>query len=491
MHLIGGTYASLLPNDMRSARGVYYTPRALVSRLMDAATEAGIDWATCRVLDPASGSGAFLVPVAQRMAQAVQGADSRVILRNLKHRLRGFEIDPIAAWLSTVFLDIALHEVLGFTDEQLVTVDVCDTMLQHAGADIDLVIGNPPYGRVKLAPDLRAKYSRSLFGHANLYGIFIDIAVRHAKPGGLIAYVAPTSFLCGEYFKRLRALLAEEAPPIELDFVADRSGVFEGVLQETLLAVFKKGKVRTSARVCFVEATGSQTVVFGGTQAPLPLQREQPWIIARSASSAPLVARLRTMPNRLADWGYSVSTGPLVWNRFKNRLRDTASESTVPLIWAESVTSDGLFSFRAARRNHSPYFDVRDGDHFLLVRRPCILAQRTTSKEQSRRLVAAELPASFIRQHKAVTVENHLNMLVPRSDGPYVPTKVLSAFLNSRAADQVFRCISGTVAVSAFELQSMPLPPPDSLTRLSEILGRAHTSDEVERECFHLIGIEP
>jgi hypothetical protein len=37
----------------------------------------------------------------------------------------------------------------------------------------------------------------------------------------------------------------------------------------------------------------------------------------------------------------------------------------------------------------------------------------------------------------------------------------------------------------------MPLPPPDSLTRLSEILGRAHTSDEVERECFHLIGIEP
>jgi len=50
---------------------------------------------------------------------------------------------------------------------------------------------------------------------------------------------------------------------------------------------------------------------------------------------------------------------------------------------------------------------------------------------------------------------------------PKVLTAVLAALLNSAVVDQVFRCISGSVAVSAFELEALPLPVPSALTLLA------------------------
>jgi adenine-specific DNA-methyltransferase len=197
---------------------------------------------------------------------------------------------------------------------------------------------------------------------------------------------------------------------------------------------------------------------------------------------------MRTMPDRLADWGYKVSTGPLVWNRFKGQLKQRPAANTVPLIWAEAVSAAGTFGFRAARRNHAPYFTVTDADAWLLVKQPCVLLQRTTSKEQPRRLIAAELEPAFLREHGAVTVENHLNMLVPSGEAQHVDTATLAAFLNSGAADRAFRCISGSVAVSAYELEAMPVPSAKAMQQLTKLLRGKHTRADIERVCDQLYG---
>src|SRR3546814_1791632 len=95
------------------------------------------------------------------------------------------------------------------------------------------------------------------------------------------------------------------------------------------------------------------------------------------------------MPARLADWGYSVSTGPLVWNRFKGQLCDNPSGKAVhPLIWAEAVTSDGRFVFRAQKKNHLPYFRLGPGDGWLLVKDPCILVQRSEERRVGKECVS-------------------------------------------------------------------------------------------------------
>ncbi|HZL00369.1 MAG TPA: hypothetical protein VFC47_10755 [Caulobacteraceae bacterium] len=59
------------------------------------------------------------------------------------------------------------------------------------------------------------------------------------------------------------------------------------------------------------------------------------------------------------------------------------------------------------------------------------------------------MPAAFVERHGGVVVENHLNM-VRAISAPKAPPAVLAALLNSAVVDQLFRCISGSVAVSAF-----------------------------------------
>ncbi len=483
-YLVGITYTSMLPAAFRGKHGVYYTPPALTDQLLTMATEAGVDWASCRVLDPACGGGAFLTPLAQRIVSELGDREPAVVLEILSSRLWGFEKDPFGAWMSQVFLEMAVLDICHAARRRLPRlIEVCDSLEQQPRQDgFDLVIGNPPYGRVSLTPKQRAVYKRGLFGHANLYGLFTDLALRLTRPGGVIAYVTPTSFLAGEYFKALRGLLGREAPPHGIAFVSERKGVFEDVLQETLLAAYRRGIDSTCGVVRFISTQDNDTVSITTTGFfNLPDDPTRPWLLPRHPGQAALVERLRQMPHRLRDYGYTVSTGPLVWNRHKQQLRDQSGEGCYPLIWGEAITPSGEFVFRACKRNHKPYFQTRSGDDWLVTREPCVLLQRTTAKEQRRRLIAAELPASLIERHGAVVIENHLNMIRQRScKAPTVSIKVLSALLNSEILDQAFRCINGSVAVSAFELEALPLPPPEDIRQIQALVTHRAKKSEID-----------
>jgi adenine-specific DNA-methyltransferase len=468
---LGELYTSLLPSDYRTRHGIYYTPPALVGRLLDLVEAHGIDWSRARVLDPACGGAAFAAYVAERILRSSVKLPPEERLRDLSQRLTGFDVDPFAAWLSAVLLDVVCLPIMRMTNQRLDDViRTGDTLCLHPGelGLFDLVIGNPPYGKTTLPPDQRLRFGRSLYGHANLYGVFTDLAVSVTRPGGLIAYVTPTSFLAGEYFKKLRGMLAREAPPCSISFVSDREGVFAGVLQETMLTVARRkppGKSpdldsQVALRVENLRPQASKTVAVERIgRVSLLAKKEGPWLLPRSAKQVALVRILGRMAGRLSACGYRVATGQLVWNRHKAQFRERDGEECYPVLWAECILPGGVFEFRAHKREHRPYIRVPAAQRFLLNRAPCVLVQRTTSKEQSRRLAAAMVPADFVAAHPAFVVENHVNMLLPLAGEPGLPLDVLNAVLNSKAVDEAFRCISGSVAVSAYELENLPLPP--------------------------------
>lgn len=487
---IGGLYTSLMPEEIRSRLGAYYTPPALCERLLDMVTVAGVKWPTARVLDPACGGGAFLSPVAKRIMDSLPEQDPEDCLSSVESRLRGLEIDPFSAWISQVMLDATLIDTcleVGRLPTRIVTVcDALEAEPEHCG--FDLVVGNPPYGRIRLSQDLRRKFSRSLYGHANLYGIFTDLALRFARPNGVVGYVTPTSFLAGAYFQRLRGLLGREASMAGIDFLAERRGVFEDVLQETALTVYRLENSRQPGVVNFttVHADGFvESTPSGSFRIPEP--PDQPWVMPRRPEHDALVRLAQTMPHRLADYGYEVSTGPLVWNRHKEQFRTRRAAGCLPVIWAESIRG-GKFQFRAENRNHQKYFRVRPDQKWLVAKSPCVLLQRTTAKEQGRRLVAAELPAEFVDRHGGVVIENHVNVIGSQDEGEQVPVPVLSALLNSGFVDQLFRCINGSVAVSAYELEALPLPDPRRTARLEQLVTNGACHADIEQEVDHLYG---
>ncbi|MHC8389291.1 HsdM family class I SAM-dependent methyltransferase [Pseudomonas sp. MDT2-39-1] len=485
---IGLTYTSMLPVEHRGEYGIFYTPPALTARLIDQATSANVDWAKCRVLDPACGGGAFLAPIAQRIMKTLAHCSPKLLMQSIGNRLHGFEIDPFGAWLSQVALDAVLLPISSPSGLRLpVMVTVCDSLRHSPIKDgFDLVIGNPPYGRAKLDVETRELYKRSLYGHANLYGLFTDFAIRQTKPGGLIAYVTPTSFLAGGYFKNLRALIGREAPPIAIDFVAARKGVFDDVLQEMALTTYRRAGEAVPVAISEITSSGGVVEAIKTGSITLPKDLTLPWLLPRNSNQTELVATLVDMPFRLADWGYGVSTGPLVWNRHKSQLTYQPGSNRLPLIWAEAITADGEFIFRAEKKNHAPYFELKPSDQWLVTTKPCVLLQRTTAKEQNRRLIATALPLAFLQSHGGVVIENHINMVRPITDAPKIKASVLAAFLNSGAADRAFRCVSGSVAVSAYELESLPLPAPTALKELTRLVESGGSKESIEAACSML-----
>ena len=255
-----------LPETYRATHGIFYTPPELVDRLVMMAEQAGVAWDTCRALDPACGGGAFLLPIALRMVAAMKRADPAFILQQLGARLRGFDLDPFGAWLAQATLEMALQDVIRAAGrpapKMIETRDSLDLKKADYGI-YDLVIGNPPYGRVSLPPDRRALFKRSIYGHANLYGLFTDAALRWAKDGGIIGYVTPTSMLSGLYYKALRGLLAAEAPLLAVNFVSERNGVFADVLQETILATYRRGGSCRPAMSASLQSMAAARRAFG------------------------------------------------------------------------------------------------------------------------------------------------------------------------------------------------------------------------------------
>lgn len=484
---IGRLYCILLLPKHRGTHGIFYTPASLVGRLLDNAEAAGHDWTEGKAIDPSCGGGAFLVESATRMVKALGPAEPAIVIAAISARLRGWDLDPFAAWLSHLCVEALLLPQVVASGKRLTPItEARDSLAGWEGPEgaYALVMGNPAFGKVKDNEGLRERFRRSLYGHPNLYGLFTDLAVHLAAPErGVIAYLTPTSYLGGQYFKALRRLLAEKAPPVSIDIVESREDVFEEVLQEVALSVFRRGPLEKAANcsVIHVQADGLRVEAAGSFV--LPVNSEASWLMPRKASDAPFVERMLSMPSRLSDWGYSVSTGPLVWNRKKAKLHNDARQGSVPVVWAEAVCGQGRFRLKPEKRNYAAFYEPSGSRDPNLVTAPCLLLQRTTSKEQDRRLVSAVLSASIIKAHGSVAVENHLNMIVAGKRTPAVPMEVLSTFLASETADRVIRCINASVALSASEIEAMPLPPP------AEIIA-AMAAQDPEAALRRLYGIE-
>jgi adenine-specific DNA-methyltransferase len=480
-YLIGCAYSMVMPANWRSIHGVFYSPPVVVHRLYGMVDDAAMDWRQLTVVDLACGGGMLLIPAAERMIRALEGQSPQQVVEGISQRIRGFDLDPLGVWLAQLHLEVVLlPQTLASGTRLGPIIRTANSLELDPDVTADLVIGNPPYGRMVLSDALRKRFSRSLFGHANLYGLFTDLAIRWTTPGGLIALVTPTSFLAGQYFKSLRSLLLQEAPPVAVDFISDRQGIFEDVLQETALTTYRRGAEVTTIRVQF-----AQTQLAGDAQVKaecaieLPVDPDAPWLLPRESELAPLVARLTSMPHRLSHLGYGVSTGPLVWNRRADGLRATPEPGAVPLLWAESVVS-GKFTFDPQRTKRQPYFAVGPRDAAVVTRQPCVLVQRTTAKEQARRLIAAELPEAFLKVHGEVVIENHLNMVRSVVADPQVQPGTIARLFESDVLDRVLRCMSGSVAVSATELEALPLPTPEIMIALEALLATGATFEQTE-----------
>jgi adenine-specific DNA-methyltransferase len=473
---IGERYVAALSDGMRSRHGRHYTPIPLAEHL----------WAMTRlalgqrrpglplpglVRDPACGGGALLLPPLRQHLAALAEADPRVTLAGLPRFIEGVDADPSAVWIANVVLAAELLPLVSRVPEArrrpLPMLARVGDGLASTDQPARVVVMNPPYGRVRLVEAERARWDRYLFGHANLYSLFLAAGVESLDGDGTMAAVVPTSFLAGRYFASLRTELARRAPLRDVTFVEQRGGVFAGVLQETCLAVFTRRRAR---RTAIASANGR---IAGVAKVSSP-RGDRPWVLPRRSDDAHVAAAAATMHLTLASAGWRVSTGPLVWNRRRTDLRPEPCDASAPVVWAADL--DGGRLHRDAMRNDLRHLALRGNDaEVMLLKEPAILVQRTTAPEQHRRVVCIEFTARLLREWGgAVVVENHVNVIRPARDSNLLLSRsTLAAVLSTRTIDRLMRCISGSVALSAYELESLPLPDADTLASWEGLAGEA------------------
>ncbi|WP_189339719.1 Eco57I restriction-modification methylase domain-containing protein [Rhodanobacter denitrificans] len=473
-------YSRLVDRSVRSERAMFFTPPLLAQRVIDDLQCNGASIIEHKWHDPACGGSAFLVPLALRMKKELgrRKLPAKEQLKKIERNLSGNDLDEELLELSSSLLQMALYpliEASGYVPNFKLSNGDGLGLGDVAARKYDVVICNPPYRKLRSeeAEHYRDGYGDIMGGQPNIYGLFIRQGLRLCRTGGLVGLLTPTSFLSGRSFFKLRKHLICEASILQFDMLGNRTSMFIDVLQETTISVLKAQKVPESAeRNAKVSVLTDDGKFSDVGRCWLPSNGD-PWPIPRTESDASLLRLAEKAKFSLSDYGYVAKVGHLVpfrdaRRRFKEYPKSkSVTKTIVPLVWATDVAPNGEFKHGRDLKNkqNEAFVEVGSLKGQGVVCQAAVLLQRLTSSDQRSRLVAAPVPANWVKKHGGFVCENHVISLLKKEDS-LVPVETMAKILNSQPVDRVFRSISSANNVGISELNKLMLPTPTEVLRL-------------------------
>lgn len=137
--LLKRLYQYLVPREIRHDLGEFYTPNWLADL---AIRESGYDAELgTRVLDPACGSGTFLVNIINRLRVSAQANDveSSDVAKSILKDVVGFELNPLAVIAARTNYLLALGPLLRELPLVEIPVYLCDSILAPTATDMGLL----------------------------------------------------------------------------------------------------------------------------------------------------------------------------------------------------------------------------------------------------------------------------------------------------------------------------------------------------------------
>lgn len=205
-----------LTRDPGADYGEVFTRRWIVELILDLVgyTEDQ-DLGARRLVEPSCGTGAFLVPVVDRLIGSCRrhGRD----LGSVGGAVRAFDLldanaersrKAAAGRLEEAGLDRSSAEEMAST-----WVTTGDFLLaQHEPASVDHVVGNPPYIRLENVPagvmDAYRRRCTTMRGRSDIYVGFIELGLDLLAPGGTLGFICADRWMRNQYGADLRALVA-------------------------------------------------------------------------------------------------------------------------------------------------------------------------------------------------------------------------------------------------------------------------------------------
>ena len=271
----------------RKEQGIYYTPSYIVDYIVKNTVGEYIKTHTpeeirkVRILDPACGSGSFLI----KAYKELEGYWSKYYEKNkdisesvrtvkqtkfnpdmegneiefystkteiLKNNIFGVDLDPKAVEIAQLNLLLQISEKKQRLPLLQNNIKVGNSLIDDPtisdrafkweeefpeimnGGGFNIVFGNPPYGKEQLALLRKTEFNQ----HNDIYSAFLEEAKRLLKSEGFMGFITPVSWQTGEKYKFVRNKLLQAAFPVKL--VNLPYDVFPDAYVDTCIVILSK-----------------------------------------------------------------------------------------------------------------------------------------------------------------------------------------------------------------------------------------------------------
>lgn len=516
-------------------KGTVYTPVHLVDFVLDGVLPwDGTEW-DLKILDPACGSGIFLVRAFQRLAHRWKNANpdaaigTKILKRLLTHNLTGVDIDPHAVRVASFSLYLAMCDELDprhywkqirfpkLRDERLISADFFSDetpglQTEQDSESYDLVIGNPPWGKNQIkdvfkefGSDAANKWSKK-YNWPVSYGdpgtMFVAKALRLTKAEGVVSLLQPTQALLlnqsGPAVKQRHKLLTEHQVVEVANLSALRFGLFKKAVGPSSLITVRPKLLEQSYDLSYI-------VVKPGSAADNDYRFViDPYDVHElhsiEAVENPIIWTALTWgsPRDLALLGH-LSQFPTIsgyelegklktrWGVVRGNRKKKQQSIVGRRFFSDHDFPEDSFLHLDAKHipvNQDPETDAGASTDLLPFEPPQFLIKRSWRRETGRfRAVRIS------NEQKGVLCSNSY-VTISASDGDEEALDSACLVLNSRLA--TYRLLLTSAQFSNYrdttnvsELLSVPCPPPGT-TSLQNLMSY----DDIDREVYRAFGLK-
>ncbi|MCK4647771.1 N-6 DNA methylase [Candidatus Pacearchaeota archaeon] len=270
-HIITGKKRFKEKKDIgkRKKMGIYYTPQYIVNYIIKNTVKEYIkdksfdEILKVKILDPACGSGSFLIKVFDVLVEESKAKLKRELTYEEKKKLmlnciHGVDLDERACDIAKLNLSLKLatrkeklpelHKNIqngnSLIDDPEVAGDKAFKWEEKFPFKFDVVVGNPPYvfGGGQGITENEKKFFKKNYSTAtkklNLFSLFIEKSLKILKNKGLFSFILPNTILRVTSYEDIRKLMLEKS---KINQIVDLStGVFEGVTASTIIIVLAR-----------------------------------------------------------------------------------------------------------------------------------------------------------------------------------------------------------------------------------------------------------
>jgi type I restriction-modification system DNA methylase subunit len=301
-------YQKILPKEQTNKLGFVHTPDEIVDSILDMVGYIENSENLCNILllDPACGSGTFLVNALTRLINHLnmdlkchsikRGTPEWLIeekkLKIILNNLHGIDINPFATFLTTLNLTFMLMDSFSVVhsknpsfrlDFQILTNDTLAEKIDIPKLDIftnsrkteaiekmlrfskllkkkfDIIIGNPPWGIVlkgELGPlgdeSRRIDYKKrfhSAVGKYDIYVLFMERSINLLAYNGVLGFITQIMYVSQDYGEGIKDIIKEKGNiEIFVDLSTLGKIIFPGFTNYPAITIFKNGEKQKEIR---------------------------------------------------------------------------------------------------------------------------------------------------------------------------------------------------------------------------------------------------